>query len=195
MHSCNAYSEKNLAIGLLFIIDHYDRTHFALGCSLSYCFRVYLLRQTCFKSSIWLFLNYLFLFVWEASPLMQLEEVQKQDLYLTRAVSKDQMSLGQVFHFCTTHPSHPQKTNKIFDCQIRTQHTNPISVVKFNGFFVTYHRGKSRKKELCETGQSVGWLWLCFLVHLSSNMVTAPMICKYIGALFVFVKALTSACM
>jgi len=34
------------------------------------------LRQTHFKSSVWLFLNYL-LFVWEASPLMQLEEVQK----------------------------------------------------------------------------------------------------------------------
>jgi len=54
--------------------------------------------------------------------------------------------------------SHPQKTNKTFDCQIRMQHTNPISVMKCNGFFVTYHRGKSRKGELCERGQSVGCL-------------------------------------
>lgn len=46
-----------------------------------------------------------------------------------RALSKDQTTLGQVFHFCTTQPSHPPKTNTTFDCQIRAQHTN-LSVVK-----------------------------------------------------------------
>lgn len=45
---------KKFAIDLLFLIDHYDRAHFALGCSLSYCFRAYLLRQH-ILSPIWLF--------------------------------------------------------------------------------------------------------------------------------------------
>lgn len=105
---------------------------FTLGCSLSCCFRVYLLQQTRFKPLLW-FLNYLFFLFGRFYLPTRLEEVQNQDLYITRAVSKDHMSSGQIFHFCTTHPTHPQKTNKTFDCQIRTQHTNPLSVVKLCG--------------------------------------------------------------
>lgn len=93
-----------VVLGLLFIIDCYDSARFALGCSLSYCFRVYVLRQTRFKSSVWLFPNYLFFF-WFVYCLRgftchAIGGISKQHLYLTRAVSKDQMSLGQVFHFC-----------------------------------------------------------------------------------------------
>lgn len=90
-----------------------------------------------------------------------------------RALSKDQMTLGQVFHFCTTHSSHPPKTNKTFDCQIRTQHTN-LSVVKLMVSLSRIAEGRAGRQS------SVRW------AHQWLPVVTAPnlFVCLFNFVLF-----------